>query len=99
MQAIKEKINDMRVIHKAKADARAEEQEEKERARAEKELAQARVEVAHEVRKAKEAEAEMELHAAKASRRVQEEIAKYTSNQNEPPDATVAAGAAGANLG
>lgn len=71
----------------------------KERTRAEKELAQARMEVAHEVRKAKEAEAKMELHAAKASQRAQEEIAKYTSNQNEPPDATVGAEAAGANFG
>ncbi|KAI4370863.1 hypothetical protein MLD38_019164 [Melastoma candidum] len=71
MQAIKDKINDMKITRKAKADAKAEE-------KAEKELAKARVEVAHEVRLAKEAEASMDLHVAKASERVDKEIAKHS---------------------
>ncbi|KAL8028618.1 hypothetical protein ABFS82_14G170400 [Erythranthe guttata] len=59
MQAIKEKLNDLSAMRKAKAEAREEE-------KAEKELAKARVEVAHEVRMAKEAEAAMDLHVHKA---------------------------------
>ncbi|KAL7083676.1 hypothetical protein ACP275_14G177600 [Erythranthe tilingii] len=59
MQAIKEKLNDLSAMRKAKAEAREEE-------KTEKELAKARVEVAHEVRMAKEAEAAMDLHVHKA---------------------------------
>ncbi|KAL7126186.1 hypothetical protein ABFS83_14G168600 [Erythranthe nasuta] len=59
MQAIKDKLNDLSAMRKAKAEAREEE-------KAEKELAKARVEVAHEVRMAKEAEAAMDLHVHKA---------------------------------
>ncbi|KAI4312615.1 hypothetical protein MLD38_037419 [Melastoma candidum] len=71
MQAIRDKINDIKAMRKAKAEAKAEE-------KAEKELAKARVEVAHEVRLAREAEASMDLHVAKASERVDKEIAKYS---------------------
>ncbi|KAI4353766.1 hypothetical protein L6164_002694 [Bauhinia variegata] len=58
MQAIKEKIQDMNDMRKAKAEAKAEE-------KAEKELAKARTNIAHEVRLAKEAEAAMHMHANK----------------------------------
>nr|KYP53488.1 hypothetical protein KK1_024626 [Cajanus cajan] len=71
MQAVKEKLQDMNAIRKAKAEARAEE-------KAEKEIAKARMDVAHEVRLAKEAEAAMDLHVAKAGKRVDNELAKHT---------------------
>ncbi|XAR54251.1 hypothetical protein NMG60_11029297 [Bertholletia excelsa] len=75
MQAIKDKINDMKEMQKVKAEIKAEE-------KAEKDLAKARTDIAHEMRLAKEAEAEMELHVAKAGRRVDREIAKQADNQS-----------------
>ncbi|KAL1546564.1 hypothetical protein AAHA92_23144 [Salvia divinorum] len=60
MQAIKEKINDMKELRKAKAEAR--EVEKVERADAKTRLA-----VVHEVRKAREAEAAMDYHVQKAA--------------------------------
>ncbi|XP_034708683.1 late embryogenesis abundant protein 6-like [Vitis riparia] len=75
MQAVKEKLNEMSTMRKAKADARAEE-------KAEKELAKARVEVAKEVRKAKEAEAAMDLHVAKAEDRAHQELVKHAQEQS-----------------
>ncbi|KAK6919860.1 Late embryogenesis abundant protein, LEA_1 subgroup [Dillenia turbinata] len=80
MQAIKDKLNDMSAMRKAKNEAKAEE-------KAEKELAKARMDIAHEVRMAKEAEAEMELHVNKAGQRAQREMAKHAarlSAENEP---------------
>ncbi|KZV57966.1 hypothetical protein F511_12122 [Dorcoceras hygrometricum] len=70
MQAIKEKLNDMSAMRKAKAEAKQEEKEEKE-------LAKARVEVAHEVRLAREAEAAMDLHVNKAAEKVAEHERKH----------------------
>ncbi|KAL2511570.1 late [Abeliophyllum distichum] len=70
MQAIKEKLNDMGAMRKAKAEAKEEEN-------AEKELAKARVEVAHEVRMAREAEAAMDLHVSKAVDKVAEHDRKH----------------------
>ncbi|KAL2337265.1 hypothetical protein Fmac_011711 [Flemingia macrophylla] len=84
MQAVKEKLQDMNAIRKAKAEARAEE-------KAEKEIAKARMDVAHEVRLAKEAEAAMDLHVAKAGKRVDNEITKHTNpnlNMNTTNSAT-----------
>ncbi|KAK7293281.1 hypothetical protein RJT34_16144 [Clitoria ternatea] len=74
MQAVKEKLQDMNAMRKAKAELKAEE-------KAEKELAKARMEVAHEVRLAKEAEATMDLHVARAGDRAEKEIAKHTQNE------------------
>ncbi|KAJ4727358.1 Late embryogenesis abundant protein [Melia azedarach] len=82
MQAIKDKMNDMSAMRKAKADAKSEE-------RAERDLAKARVNVAHEVRLAKEAEAEMDLHVAKATEKAEKEIAKH-SPESSPAAATAA---------
>ncbi|CAI0447630.1 unnamed protein product [Linum tenue] len=76
MQAVKEKIQDMKDMRKAKAEAKAEE-------KAEQEVAKARMEVAKEVRLAREAQAEMQLHVAKAG----EKAVTQT-----PVDATAAAG-------
>ncbi|MED6111977.1 hypothetical protein PIB30_057374 [Stylosanthes scabra] len=56
MQAIKEKIQDIKESRKAKAELKAEE-------KAEKELAKARMDIAHEARLAREAEAEMDRDA------------------------------------
>ncbi|CAI9786066.1 unnamed protein product [Fraxinus pennsylvanica] len=70
MQAIKEKLNDMSTMRKAKAEAKEEE-------KAEKELAKARVEVAHEVRLAREAEAAMDIHVNKAVEKVAQHERKH----------------------
>ncbi|XP_031394218.1 late embryogenesis abundant protein 6-like [Punica granatum] len=72
MQAIKDKINDMTSMRKAKSDARAEE-------KAEKDLAKARMGIAHEVRLAKEAEAAMDLHVAKADELAKREMEKQSA--------------------
>ncbi|KAG5557731.1 hypothetical protein RHGRI_007849 [Rhododendron griersonianum] len=48
-------------------------------------MAKARVDIAHEVRLAREAEASMEFHVAKAGKKAEREIAKYTANHNQPP--------------
>ncbi|KAJ1432728.1 Late embryogenesis abundant protein [Sesbania bispinosa] len=79
MQAVKEKLQDMNAMRKAKSEARAEE-------KAEKEIAKARIEIAHEVRLAKEAEAAMDLHVSRAGERAEKEIAKHTSNNNPNDD-------------
>ncbi|RDX68669.1 Late embryogenesis abundant protein 6, partial [Mucuna pruriens] len=73
MQAVKEKLQDMNALRKAKAEAKAEE-------KAEKEIAKARMDVAHQVRLAKEAEATMGLHVEKAGKKVDKEISKHTHN-------------------
>ncbi|KAL0410861.1 UNVERIFIED_CONTAM: hypothetical protein Slati_3675800 [Sesamum latifolium] len=70
MQAIKEKLNDMNEMRKARAEAKEEE-------KAEKELAKTRLEVAHEVRLAKEAEAAMDLHIARAAEKMAEHEQKH----------------------
>ncbi|XP_057800291.1 late embryogenesis abundant protein 6-like [Salvia miltiorrhiza] len=70
MQAIKEKINDLKEIRKAKAEA-------KEGEKAERELARARLEVAHEVRMAREAEAAMDYHVQKAAEKAAEHEKKF----------------------
>ncbi|XP_075488254.1 uncharacterized protein LOC142527361 [Primulina tabacum] len=75
MQAIKEKLNDMSAMRKAKADAKQEEKEERE-------LAKARVEVAREVRLAREAEAAMDLHVNKAVGKVEEHERKHPNPNN-----------------
>ncbi|CAM8987435.1 hypothetical protein QQ045_007300 [Rhodiola kirilowii] len=75
MQAIKDKISDMKAMREVKAEARAEEQ-------AEKDIAKARMEIAHEARLAKEAEAKMELHVAKAGEKAQREIAKHSRSDH-----------------
>ncbi|XP_054781125.1 late embryogenesis abundant protein 6-like [Prosopis cineraria] len=82
MQAVKEKIQDMNVMRKVKAEAKAEEQ-------VVKDIAKARMEVAHEVRLAKEAEAAMELHAAKAQQKAQQELAKHPPNQSHAAPPTI----------
>ncbi|XP_057488751.1 late embryogenesis abundant protein 6-like [Actinidia eriantha] len=79
MQAVKDKLSDMKEMRKVKAEAKAEE-------KAEKELAKARVDIAHEVRLARVAEGEMDIHVAKAGQRAEREIAKHASNQ--PPHFT-----------
>ena len=71
MQAIKEKLNDMGAMRKAKAEAKEEE-------KAEKEVAKTRVQVAHEVRLAREAEAAMDLHVSKAAEKIAQQEAKQT---------------------
>ncbi|KAG6597226.1 Late embryogenesis abundant protein 6, partial [Cucurbita argyrosperma subsp. sororia] len=88
MQAVKEKLHDMSVLRKAKAEAKAEE-------KVEKELAKARVEVAHEVRLAKEAEAEMDLHVARAGMIAENEMAMYANN---PPTSFVPSAAANISM-
>ncbi|KAL8155154.1 uncharacterized protein LOC141662756 [Apium graveolens] len=60
MQAVKEKLQDMNHLRKAKAEAKDEE-------KAEKEFAKARLEVAREERLAKEAEAMMKMHVERAT--------------------------------
>ncbi|KAL1540041.1 late embryogenesis abundant protein 6-like [Salvia divinorum] len=70
MQAIKEKINDLKEIRKAKAEAKEDE-------RAEREMARSRIEVAHEVRMAREAEAAMDYHVQKAAEKAAEHEKKY----------------------
>ena len=84
MQAVKEKLQDINAMRKAKAEARAEE-------KAEKELAEARKDIAHEVRLAKEAEAAMDLHVSKAGERAEKEIEKHThaSTNNPNPNAAM----------
>ncbi|KAL1352906.1 hypothetical protein HN51_016875 [Arachis hypogaea] len=79
MQAIKEKIQDIKESRKAKAELKAEE-------KAEKELAKARMDIAHEARLAKEAEAEMDRHVAKASEIAEKEITKHQANKSNPMD-------------
>ncbi|KAM3323195.1 hypothetical protein P3S67_004346 [Capsicum chacoense] len=79
MQAIKEKLNDMSAMRKAKAEAKEEE-------KAEKEMAKARVEVAREVRLAKEAEAAMDMHVNKAAEKIANEEKKHI---NESTDGTL----------
>ncbi|KAG8391411.1 hypothetical protein BUALT_Bualt01G0184800 [Buddleja alternifolia] len=79
MQTIKEKLNDMSAMRKAKAEAKEEEKEEKE-------LAKARVEVAHEVRMAREAEAEMDLHVNKAVKKVAEHEQKHAHQSGAAAD-------------
>ncbi|GFZ00751.1 hypothetical protein Acr_14g0003860 [Actinidia rufa] len=79
MQAVKDKLSDMKEMRKVKAEAKAEE-------KAEKELAKARVDIAHEVRLAREAEGAMEMHVANAGQRAEREIAKHATNQ--PPHFT-----------
>ncbi|CAL5398244.1 unnamed protein product [Camellia sinensis] len=74
MQAVKDKLSDMKEMRKVKAETKAEE-------RVEKELAKARVDIAHEVRLAKEAEAAMDLHVTKAGERAQREIEKHAVNE------------------
>ncbi|KAJ0053269.1 hypothetical protein Pint_00006 [Pistacia integerrima] len=90
MQAVKEKLQDISAMRKAKAEAKAQE-------KAEKELAKARMEIAHEARLAREAEAKMGLHVAKAGMKAERETAKHglsSSNLhddnaiNSLPDAT-----------
>ncbi|XP_047336082.1 late embryogenesis abundant protein 6-like [Impatiens glandulifera] len=76
MQAVKEKLNDIIEIRKAKADAKAEE-------KAEKDLAKVRLEIAHEIRLAKEAEAEMQFHAAKAEKLLGKEIEKISESHEQ----------------
>ncbi|PON56705.1 Late embryogenesis abundant protein [Parasponia andersonii] len=71
MQAVKEKLTDMKEMRKARAEAKAEEKEEKE-------MAKARMEVAHEVRLAKEADAARQMHLNKAGEAVKNEIAKHS---------------------
>ncbi|CAI9103366.1 OLC1v1001831C1 [Oldenlandia corymbosa var. corymbosa] len=73
MQAIKEKLNDMSHMRKAKAEAKEEEKEEKE-------MAKTRVQVAKEIRMAKEAEAAMDLHVSKAAEKVAQQEAKCAHN-------------------
>ncbi|KAK7339406.1 hypothetical protein VNO77_20070 [Canavalia gladiata] len=75
--AVKEKLQDINAMRKAKAEAKAEE-------KAEKELAKARMEVAREVRMAKEAEAAMDLHVQRAGERADKEMAKHSSKSNNP---------------
>ena len=70
MQAVKDKLQDMNAMRKAKAEAKAEE-------KAEKEIMQARKDIAKEVRLAKEAEAAMDLHVTKAGERAEKEIEKH----------------------
>ncbi|KAH6767571.1 hypothetical protein C2S52_018554 [Perilla frutescens var. hirtella] len=70
MQAIKEKITDLKEMRKAKLEAKEEE-------KAERELAKARLEVAHEVRMAREAEAAMDYHVQKAAEKAAEHEKKY----------------------
>ncbi|KAI3448998.1 hypothetical protein Pfo_005663 [Paulownia fortunei] len=70
MQTIKEKLNDMSTMRKAKAEAKEDE-------KAEKEFAKTRVQVAHEVRMAREAEAAMDLHVNKAAEKVAEHERKH----------------------
>ncbi|XP_057510798.1 late embryogenesis abundant protein 6-like [Actinidia eriantha] len=74
MQAVKDKLSDMKEMRKVKAEAKAEE-------KAEKELAKARVDIAHEVRLAREAEGAMEMHVANAGQRAERVIAKHATNQ------------------
>ncbi|XP_019460255.1 PREDICTED: late embryogenesis abundant protein 6-like isoform X4 [Lupinus angustifolius] len=85
MQAVKDKLQDMTALRKAKAEAKAQERAEKENAKemmnnnpADKDIAKARMDIAHEVRRAKEAEAAMALHVAKAGERAEREIAKHS---------------------
>ncbi|KAK7256358.1 hypothetical protein RIF29_29800 [Crotalaria pallida] len=85
MQTVKDKLQDMSALRKAKAEAKAEE-------KAEKDIAKARMDIAHEVRRAKEAEAAMELHVAKAGERAEKEIAKHSSTSPN------AGGGGGTNL-
>ncbi|XP_044502225.1 late embryogenesis abundant protein 6-like [Mangifera indica] len=84
MQAVKEKLQDVSALRKAKAEAKAHE-------KAEKEMAKARMEIAHETRLAREAEAKMELHVAKAGMMADRETAKQGSDNatNSLSDVTV----------
>ncbi|PIN01859.1 hypothetical protein CDL12_25624 [Handroanthus impetiginosus] len=70
MQAIKEKLNDMSAMRRAKAEAKEEE-------KAEKEIAKARLEAVHEIRLAREAEAEMDHHVNKAAQKLVQHERKY----------------------
>ncbi|KAK4416126.1 hypothetical protein Salat_2720000 [Sesamum alatum] len=70
MQAIKDKLNGMNEMRKAKAGA-------KEQEKVEKISAKARLEVAHEVRLAREAEAAMDLHLARAGEKMMEHARKH----------------------
>ncbi|KAG8363513.1 hypothetical protein BUALT_Bualt19G0030100 [Buddleja alternifolia] len=76
MQSIKEKLNDMSALRKAKAEAREEEKEEKE-------IAKSRVEVAHEVRMAREAEAAMDLHVNKAAEKAAKHDRKHPHHRHD----------------
>ncbi|KAG6382752.1 hypothetical protein SASPL_157541 [Salvia splendens] len=62
MQAIKDKITDMKELHKAKAEAREVE-------KAERQDAKNRLAVVHQVAKARKAEAAMDYHVQKARKR------------------------------
>ncbi|KAF5469885.1 hypothetical protein F2P56_010443 [Juglans regia] len=69
MQAVKDKLQDMNAMRKAKAAANEEE-------KAEQDLAKARMEVAREVRL-------MELHVARAGEKAEREVSKHaTKNPN-----------------
>ncbi|XP_047976424.1 uncharacterized protein LOC125218729 [Salvia hispanica] len=71
MQAIKDKITDMKELHKAKAEAREVE-------KAERQDAKNRLAVVHQVAKARKAEAAMDYHVQKAAEKaaeVQEDVA------------------------
>ncbi|XP_040994866.1 uncharacterized protein LOC121241244 [Juglans microcarpa x Juglans regia] len=72
MQAVKDKLQDMNAMRKAKAAVKEEEM-------AEKDLAKAKMEVAHKVRLAKEAEAAMELHAVARAGEKAERDRRYPS--------------------
>ncbi|XP_027109804.1 uncharacterized protein [Coffea arabica] len=85
MQTIKEKLNDMSHMRKAKAQAKEEEKEEVD-------LAKTRIQVAKEVRLAREAEAAMDLHVNKAAEKVAQQEAKYSHSKNAnqlPTDAII----------
>ncbi|CAH9127178.1 unnamed protein product [Cuscuta epithymum] len=84
MQAIKEKLNDMSAIRKAKTAAKEEE-------KAEKEYAKARMEVAHEVRMAREKEAEMDYYVAKAADKAAQHEAKHCHDDAEQPPPSASA--------
>ncbi|KAK9120713.1 hypothetical protein Syun_018330 [Stephania yunnanensis] len=74
--AVKEKLQDMAALKQVKADAKAEE-------KAEKEMAKTRVEVAKEVRKAKEAQAARDLHIGKAEQKVDDQVSKNCSKEEQ----------------
>ncbi|KAK1401417.1 hypothetical protein POM88_001022 [Heracleum sosnowskyi] len=75
MQAVKEKLQDMNHLQKAKAEAREEE-------KAEKDFVKARLEVAHEEHLAKEAEATMNMHVERTA----EKLVCSSAGNRVPPD-------------
>ncbi|XP_042046566.1 uncharacterized protein LOC121792620 [Salvia splendens] len=80
MQAIKDKITDMKELHKAKAEAREVE-------KAERQDAKARLAVVHHVTKARKAEAAMDYHVQKAAEKAEEVREDSPSGGAELPSA------------